>query len=91
MKPEEAVAKVKTLSDVEGLCTSFAGTCGSSDPVLAAKVHARFFFFSISKIFQWLLIIICYVPSFFSTNSQFLVEILVLLPVLTVGLAFRNF
>ncbi|KAK4478346.1 hypothetical protein RD792_017636 [Penstemon davidsonii] len=36
-KPKEAIAKIKTLSDVEGLCVSFAGTRGSSDPVLAVK------------------------------------------------------
>lgn len=38
MDPEEAISKVKTLSDVEGLCVSFAGTRGSSDPILAVKV-----------------------------------------------------
>ncbi|XP_042492387.1 galactokinase-like [Macadamia integrifolia] len=37
MKAKEAISKVKTLSDVEGLCVSFAGTCGSSDAVLAVK------------------------------------------------------
>ncbi|KAL7080835.1 hypothetical protein ACP275_14G003000 [Erythranthe tilingii] len=37
MKAEEAITKVKTLSDVEGLCVSFAGTRSSSDPVLAIK------------------------------------------------------
>ncbi|KAI3459201.1 hypothetical protein Pfo_015864 [Paulownia fortunei] len=37
MNAEEAITKVKTLSDVEGLCVSFAGTRGSSDPVLAVK------------------------------------------------------
>ncbi|XP_043711806.1 galactokinase-like [Telopea speciosissima] len=37
MKPLEAISKVKTLSDVEGLCVSFAGTHGSSDAVLAVK------------------------------------------------------
>ena len=31
-----------TLSDVEGLCVSFARTCGSSDPVLAVKVPVYF-------------------------------------------------
>lgn len=36
-QPKEAISKVKTLSDVEGLCKSFAGTHGSSDPVLAVK------------------------------------------------------
>lgn len=38
MEPEEAISKVKTLSDVEGLCVAFAGTHNSSDPVLAVKV-----------------------------------------------------
>ncbi|XP_068662207.1 galactokinase-like [Aristolochia californica] len=37
MKPKEAVSKVKTLSDVEGLCITFADGRGSSDPVLAVK------------------------------------------------------
>ncbi|MCL7022133.1 hypothetical protein MKW94_025168 [Papaver nudicaule] len=37
MTPEEALSKVKTLSDVEGLCVSFADSRGSSDPVLAVK------------------------------------------------------
>ncbi|KAJ7955261.1 galactokinase [Quillaja saponaria] len=37
MKPQEAISKVKTLSDVEGLCVSFAASRGSSDPVLAVK------------------------------------------------------
>ncbi|CAA0824122.1 Galactokinase [Striga hermonthica] len=37
MGTQEAIAKVKTLSDVEGLCVAFAGTRGSSDPVLAVK------------------------------------------------------
>ncbi|XP_043725229.1 galactokinase-like [Telopea speciosissima] len=37
MKPQEAISKVKTLSDVEGLCVSFAGARGSSDAVLAVK------------------------------------------------------
>lgn len=40
MKPQEAVAKVKTLSDVEGLCLSFAKERNSSDPVLAVKVFS---------------------------------------------------
>lgn len=35
---EEAISKVKTLSDVEGLCVSFAGSHGSSDPTLTVKV-----------------------------------------------------
>ncbi|XP_073050386.1 galactokinase-like [Primulina eburnea] len=37
LKPEEAIAKIRTLSDVEGLCVTFAGTHGSSDPVIAVK------------------------------------------------------
>ncbi|CAN1281680.1 GAL1 [Linum perenne] len=37
MKPEEARSKVNTLSDVEGLCVSFARKHGSSDPVIAVK------------------------------------------------------
>ncbi|GAB4842986.1 galactokinase [Ancistrocladus abbreviatus] len=37
MKPEEAISKAKTLSDVEGLCVSFASSRASSDPVLAVK------------------------------------------------------
>ncbi|XP_047338777.1 galactokinase-like [Impatiens glandulifera] len=37
MKPQEAISRVKTLSDVEGLCVSFAGDHGSSDPVVAVK------------------------------------------------------
>ncbi|XAR48796.1 Galactokinase [Bertholletia excelsa] len=41
MKPEEAISKIKTLSDVEGLCIAFAGKCGSSDPVLAVKELLR--------------------------------------------------
>lgn len=45
MEPHEAISKVKTLSDVEGLCVSFAGTLGSSDPVLAVKVSYFFLFF----------------------------------------------
>lgn len=44
MEPQEAISKVKTLSDVEGLCVSFAGNHGSSDPVLAVKVSIYFFF-----------------------------------------------
>lgn len=45
MKPQEAISEVKTLSDVEGLCVSFSGNHGSSDPVIAVKV----IFFSCSK------------------------------------------
>ncbi|EXC27501.1 hypothetical protein L484_004573 [Morus notabilis] len=37
MKPQEAISKVKTLSDVEGLCVTFADSRDSSDPVLAVK------------------------------------------------------
>jgi hypothetical protein len=39
MEPEKAITTVKTLSDVEGLCTKFAGDHGSSDPGVAVKVH----------------------------------------------------
>lgn len=38
MKPQEAISRVKTLSDVEGLCVKFASGRGSNDPVLAVKV-----------------------------------------------------
>ncbi|KFK38119.1 hypothetical protein AALP_AA3G072000 [Arabis alpina] len=41
MEPKEAISKVKTLSDVEGLCVSFAGDHGSSDPVLAVKEYLK--------------------------------------------------
>ncbi|PWA66606.1 mevalonate/galactokinase family protein [Artemisia annua] len=41
MEPEEAISKVKTLSDVEGLCVSFAGNHGSSDPNLAVKEYLK--------------------------------------------------
>ncbi|XP_057416080.1 galactokinase-like [Lotus japonicus] len=41
MEPEEAISKVKTLSDVEGLCVAFAGTQNSSDPVLAVKEYLK--------------------------------------------------
>lgn len=41
MNAQEAVSKVKTLSDVEGLCVSFAGTRSSNDPVLAVKEHLK--------------------------------------------------
>ncbi|XP_054821926.1 galactokinase-like isoform X2 [Prosopis cineraria] len=37
MKPEEAISRAKTLSDVEGLCLSFASSHKSSDPVFAVK------------------------------------------------------
>uniref|UniRef100_A0A2N9IPB5 Galactokinase N-terminal domain-containing protein n=1 Tax=Fagus sylvatica TaxID=28930 RepID=A0A2N9IPB5_FAGSY len=39
MKPQEAISNVKTLSDVEGLCISFASSRDSAvlDPVLAVK------------------------------------------------------
>ncbi|WOL05782.1 galactokinase [Canna indica] len=37
MSSEEAISNVKTLSDVEGLCVSFAGNHGSSDPGFAVK------------------------------------------------------
>ncbi|KAJ4836089.1 galactokinase [Turnera subulata] len=41
MKPQEAISKVKTLSDVEGLCVSFASSRGSSDPVIAVKEYLK--------------------------------------------------
>ncbi|OIW20498.1 hypothetical protein TanjilG_13564 [Lupinus angustifolius] len=41
MKPEEAISKVSTLSDVEALCVYFAGTHNSSDPVLAVKEYLK--------------------------------------------------
>nr|VDC81436.1 unnamed protein product [Brassica rapa] len=41
MEPKEAILKVKTLSDVEGLCVSFAGDHGSSDPLLAVKEYLK--------------------------------------------------
>ncbi|KAG8372853.1 hypothetical protein BUALT_Bualt12G0110200 [Buddleja alternifolia] len=41
MNAEEAISKVKTLSDVEGLCVAFAGNHGSSDPVLAVKEYLK--------------------------------------------------
>ncbi|GMH08663.1 hypothetical protein Nepgr_010503 [Nepenthes gracilis] len=37
MNPQQATSKVRTLSDVEGLCVSFASSRDSSDPVLAVK------------------------------------------------------
>ncbi|KAB5544628.1 hypothetical protein DKX38_012740 [Salix brachista] len=37
MKQQDAISNVKTLSDVEGLCVSFANSRGSSDPVVAVK------------------------------------------------------
>ncbi|KAG5027644.1 hypothetical protein JHK86_023558 [Glycine max] len=37
MKPREEILNLKTLSDVEGLCLSFASVHKSSDPVLAIK------------------------------------------------------
>ncbi|CAI9119048.1 OLC1v1020709C1 [Oldenlandia corymbosa var. corymbosa] len=37
MKPEDAISNVKTLSDVEGKCVAFAGSHGSSDPLVAVK------------------------------------------------------
>ncbi|WCJ23278.1 Galactokinase [Euphorbia peplus] len=37
MNPEDAIKNVKTLSDVEGLCMSFASDRGSSDPVVTVK------------------------------------------------------
>ncbi|KQK12302.1 hypothetical protein BRADI_1g02810v3 [Brachypodium distachyon] len=37
MDTNKAISSVTTLSDVEGLCVSFAGKEGSSDPVVAVK------------------------------------------------------
>ncbi|KAL9670009.1 hypothetical protein QQ045_007559 [Rhodiola kirilowii] len=37
MKPNEAISSVNTLSDVEGMCISFASSRGSSDPGVAVK------------------------------------------------------
>ncbi|CAI9771113.1 unnamed protein product [Fraxinus pennsylvanica] len=37
MKPQEALNTIKTLSDVEEQCVSFASTHGSSDPILAVN------------------------------------------------------
>ena len=36
---KEAITSVHTLSDVEGLCVSFAASDGSSDPVVAVEVN----------------------------------------------------
>ncbi|KAE8703399.1 Galactokinase [Hibiscus syriacus] len=41
MKSQEAMAKVKTLSDVEGLCVEFAKARSSKDPVLAVKEYLK--------------------------------------------------
>uniref|UniRef100_A0A803PPL3 RING-type E3 ubiquitin transferase n=1 Tax=Cannabis sativa TaxID=3483 RepID=A0A803PPL3_CANSA len=41
LKPQEAISNVKTHSDVEGLCLEFAGTHGSSDPLLALKEYLK--------------------------------------------------
>ncbi|WVY89071.1 hypothetical protein V8G54_037991 (chloroplast) [Vigna mungo] len=41
MDPKEAISKVSTLSDVEGLCVTFAGIHNSSDPVLAVKEYLK--------------------------------------------------
>ncbi|KAH7433627.1 hypothetical protein KP509_07G078400 [Ceratopteris richardii] len=39
MTPKEAISTVRTLSDVEGLCVSFAASLGSSDPVVAVEQY----------------------------------------------------
>eukprot|EP00249_Psilotum_nudum_P010289 c22453_g1_i1 orf=282-1847(-) len=39
MPAQEAIKKVFTLSDVEGLCVSFSASKGSSDPVVAVQEH----------------------------------------------------
>lgn len=49
MKPQEAISNVKTLSDVEGLCVSFASNRDSSDPVLAVKVFLLLIFYHHGK------------------------------------------
>lgn len=55
MKPEDARSKVKTLSDVEGLCITFASSHGSSDPVVAVKVCVIMLFDMIMMTFpSWL-------------------------------------
>lgn len=41
MQPKEAISKVKTLSDVEGLCVTYASTRGSSDPGVAVKEYLK--------------------------------------------------
>ncbi|KAK7363451.1 hypothetical protein VNO77_05595 [Canavalia gladiata] len=41
MDRKEAISKVNTLSDVEGLCVSFAAIHKSSDPVLAVKEYLK--------------------------------------------------
>ncbi|KAI3980759.1 hypothetical protein MKX01_025324 [Papaver californicum] len=41
MKPKEAISKMKTLSDVEAMCVSFANSRGSSDPAVAVKEHLK--------------------------------------------------
>lgn len=57
MKPKEAIEKVKTLSDVEGLCLSFAKERNSSDPVLAVKVFSfDFFFFFLHQVMSSVLV-----------------------------------
>lgn len=43
IKPEDAIRKIKTLSDIEGLCASFASNRGSFDPVFAVKVSISSF------------------------------------------------
>lgn len=85
MEPEEAISKVKTLSDVEGLCVSFAGTCGSSDPILAVKVSDYLFMlhfngklglcFDQSKLNQnktnFLFLFLCWEPTFKTSRLTF--------------------
>ncbi|KAK8464922.1 hypothetical protein PHAVU_010G104600 [Phaseolus vulgaris] len=41
MDPKEAMSKVSTLSDVEGLCVSFAAVHNSSDPVHAVNEYLK--------------------------------------------------
>jgi N-acetylgalactosamine kinase len=39
MDTNKALSSVTTLSDVEGLCVTYAGKEGSSDPGVAVKVQ----------------------------------------------------
>lgn len=54
MEPQKAISEVKTLSDVEGLCVSFAGTRGSSDPILAVKVLDTYLCFLLMENFVFI-------------------------------------
>jgi hypothetical protein len=54
MDTNKALASVTTLSDVEGLCVTFAGKEGSSDPGVAVKVQNF-----TKKIFLYCLHLLC--------------------------------